>query len=338
MSETYFFNTHNVKTDELNAKNILIKPKSSSDEGRVNILDLFENSDYPFKVNFLNNEYIEGTYATGWFSASALSDGKVTLNGIVYSATDGEGENIAEKLADAINKDEYAPVTAESEIVEAESAIGWFKPETLTDYTIVIAGVPYTLENPDLYDIVQDFANYLNSIEDCPVTAETTGNVIDLTAKTPGAAGNEITLGYLSQPSVETWASGDTLVGGIDTTYYVNLTAKDIGDEGNTVTIGYEKLPVLSEDEDWSSGETLSGGYNGYYNCVISDGNVYLPGKTICPIARKYNLRVPGETFNGYITLQVERDPDGEIVYQYKVINDVEEEGYNIVQATEILD
>jgi hypothetical protein len=257
MAETYIFNTSNVKTEELNTKKISIYPGYGNESERVDLLSLFQEYSYPFKVEYDRNNLVEGVYASGWFNASALTDGKIKLNGVEYNSNNGVGNNIGEKFADVINKEEYAPVTATSSFKEAVAAYGWFVPQYLSDKTIIIDNVEYVLETTQITSIATLFVDYLNSISTCPVSASLAGNRVSITAKTSGASGNNITIACKGEPTNSGVLSGSTLEEGEDSAYIVTLTAKDIGEEGNTVFIESVAAPSI---DNWYSGEELSGG------------------------------------------------------------------------------
>lgn len=239
MEETYIFNTHNVKTNNINTKEVLIHPGYGDEQYRVNILDLFEESVYPFKVQLDKNNLVDGTFATGWFDAAAIQDNKIKLDGVEYDASAATGENIGEKFVNIINNDEAAPVTASLEILEDGASVK----------------------------------------------------------------------------------------------YIVNLTSKVPGDEGNLIT--FEPVTEVTA-ENWASGNALTGGTDGYYVCSINDGNIYLPGKMICNISKKKNFQIPSDYAEGQIILQVIRDGKGDIFYKYKVVEDITEEGYNVVIPEEM--
>lgn len=347
MSDNYIFNSPSIKTEETNTKVLNIWPGKGDEYSRVNILDLLysidKNLQYPFKLSD-DNELVNATPAVGWFNASSLKDGVIKINGISFNANDEEGNNIGEKFVNLLNNSDGSPVDAELEI-KGDKASGWFAPKFLTDKTIIINNVEYVIEEEiELEAHAIKFNELINTDENCPVLSEVIGDRVYLTAKEIGSAGNDITIARKSATSIENaqWANDvieeetTTLKNGNGPIYIVHLTAWRAGEEGNSITLGYETEPVVENGETWASGDKLTGGADEYYQISISEGNIYLPAKTICPISKKENLAVPAENYSGYVILELLRDAEGNISYHYNVTRDLEENGFTTIYPTEI--
>ena len=116
-------------------------------------------------------------------------------------------------------------------------------------------------------NIEEDFINVINSIETCPVTAfiediadreegeEYAGIRIILVAKEPGEDGNEITLGYVSEPNLNdgTFSNGDTLEGGKDERTIVDIMPGTVYLPSNVIANIPKKegLEVKSDEVDY---------------------------------------------------------------------------------------
>lgn len=113
------------------------------------------------------------------------------------------------------------------------------------------------------------------------------------------------------------------------------LTAYDAGESGNEILISCQAEP--ENIENTISGATLSGGKNGYFNTSICGGIIYLPNNEVCIIPHKENFELPETIYNPSISLQLSRDPNGNVSYKFDVIG-AEELEDTIIIPTEIIE
>ena len=113
MPEVYHFNTHNVKTKEVNSKVLKIWPRAEDENLRCDILDLIYS---PFTVIEGNN--LEPVAASGWFIPSLLTDNKIAIDGIEYTSISADSLELG--FVNSINSIESCPVTARMEDVSTD--------------------------------------------------------------------------------------------------------------------------------------------------------------------------------------------------------------------------
>lgn len=113
MSETYIFNAHNIKSEEINSKTLMIWPRSNSETDRIDIMDLFDGNQlaaYNFPFSAKTQEKVESTAATGWFIPGLLTDSIIIIDGIEYIPM--AEATLEEGFVAAINAIESCPVSA----------------------------------------------------------------------------------------------------------------------------------------------------------------------------------------------------------------------------------